>query len=193
MDLKAPAYLMLGMVRIGARSGYAIKRAADASTRFFWPTSLAQVYPALGRLEAAGLLRREEDHRGARERHSYELSEAGEAALVEWLRAPEEAPVQFRDEGLLRLFFADSLPLDDQIALVRRLRARDEAAAAAVAEHVAPYAGELERRGRRFPALAAELGADSYRRAAEWLARLEAELVAEAAEGVEPPPNDRRS
>jgi len=53
VELKPPAYLMLGMVRLGARSGYAIKRAADASTRFFWPTSLAQVYPALGRLEAA--------------------------------------------------------------------------------------------------------------------------------------------
>lgn len=181
MELKPPAYLMLGMVRLGARSGYAIKRAADASTRFFWPTSLAQVYPALGWLEQAGLLRREEDHQGARARHSYELSEEGEAALVEWLRAPEEAPVQFRDEGLLRLFFADSLPLADQIALVRRLRERNEAAAAAIAEHVEPYAAELERRGRRFPALAAGLGAESFTQAAAWLARLEAELVAGAA------------
>jgi PadR family transcriptional regulator, regulatory protein AphA len=183
VELKPPAYLMLGMVRLGARSGYAIKRAADASTRFFWPTSLAQVYPALGRLEAAGLLRREADHKGARERHSYELSDEGEAALIEWLRAPTEAPVQFRDEGLLRLFFADSLPLADQIALVRRLRERDEAAAAAVAEHVAPYAEQLERSGRRFPALAAGLGAESFAAAAAWLARLEAELIAEAEDG----------
>jgi hypothetical protein len=108
------------------------------------------------------------------------LSDDGEAALVEWLRAPGEAPVQFRDEGLLRLFFADSLPLADQIALVRRLRLRNEAAAAAIAERVEPYAAELERRGRRFPALAAGLGADSFTQAAAWLARLEAELRAEA-------------
>ncbi|HVT00537.1 MAG TPA: PadR family transcriptional regulator [Solirubrobacterales bacterium] len=176
MDLKAPSYLMLGMVRLGARSGYAIKRAADASTRFFWPTSLGQVYPALGRLEAAGLLERSEDSHGARTRFAYELSPAGEAALLDWLRATEEEPVQFRDEGLLRLFFADALSPADQLALVRRLRRRAEAAASQVDEQVAPYAEGLERSGLRFPALAARLGADSYEHAAEWFARLEAEL-----------------
>jgi DNA-binding PadR family transcriptional regulator len=178
MELKAPSFLMLGMVRLGARSGYAIKRAADASTRFFWPTSLGQVYPALGRLEAEGLLERSEDSHGARARFSYELSPEGEAALLDWLRAPEEAPVQFRDEGLLRLFFADALPPADQLALVRRLRQRAEATASQVAEQVAPYAEGLERSGLRFPALAARLGADSYEHAAGWLARLEAELEA---------------
>lgn len=178
MKLKAPAYLMLGMVRLGARSGYAIKRAADGSTRFFWPTSLGQVYPVLGRLEAEGLLERSEDSQGARARFSYELSPAGEAALLDWLRAPEEVPVQFRDEGLLRLFFADSLPPADQLALVRRLRQRSEDAAREVAEHVAPYAEGLERSGLRFPALAASLGTDSYQHAADWFGRLEAELEA---------------
>lgn len=178
MELKAPAYLMLGMVRLGARSGYAIKRAADTSTRFFWPTSLAQVYPMLARLESAGLLRRSEDSRGARARFSYALSAEGEEALLEWLRSPEEAPIRFRDEGLLRLFFADALPLADQIALVRRLRHRAEAAAEEVAGQVAPYAEELEQSGLRFPTLAARLGAESYAHAATWLAHLEAELEA---------------
>ena len=176
MELKAPAYLVLGMVRIGARSGYAIKRAADASTRFFWPTSLAQVYPMLARLESAGLLGRSEDSRGARARHSYRLSEEGEEALLDWLRSPEEAPVTFRDEGLLRLFFADALPPADQLVLVRRLRRRAQAAAEQVAGQVAPYAEGLERSGLRFPALAAHLGSESYEHAATWLARLEADL-----------------
>ncbi|HTR74254.1 MAG TPA: helix-turn-helix transcriptional regulator [Solirubrobacterales bacterium] len=176
MELKAPAYLMLGLVRLGARSGYAIKQAADASTRFFWPTSLGQVYPTLGRLEAEGLLERSEDSHGARARFSYGLSPEGEAALLDWLRAPEEAPVQFRDEGLLRLFFADALAPADQLALVRRLRERNEAAAREIAEQVAPYTEQMERSGFRFPLLSARLGAESYGRAAEWLAELEAEL-----------------
>lgn len=176
MNLKAPSYLMLGMVRIGARSGYAIKRAADASTRFFWPTSLGQVYPALGRLEGEGLLKRSEDSHGARARFSYELSPAGEDALLEWLRAPEEAPIQFRDEGLLRLFFADALPPAEQLALVRRLRQRAEASARRVAEQVDPYAEGLQRSGLRFPALVARFGADSYAHAAELLAALEVEV-----------------
>jgi DNA-binding PadR family transcriptional regulator len=73
---------MLGMVRLGARSGYAIKRAADFSTRFFWPTSLAQVYPELAKLERAGLLIRHEDPQGSRERYAYQLTEQGETTLT---------------------------------------------------------------------------------------------------------------
>jgi DNA-binding PadR family transcriptional regulator len=124
MKLKPPSYLMLGMVRLGARSGYAIKKLADVSTRTFWPTSLAQVYPELARLERAGLLTRRADPRGARARSAYEITEEGEAALLAWLRSTHQ-PLQGRDEGLqfrdadaLRLFFADALPSEDQVALV---------------------------------------------------------------------------
>src|SRR5438876_9598332 len=108
MNLKPPSFLMLGMVRLGARSGYAIKKATDVSTRAFWPTSLAQVYPELARLESAGLLTRREDPHGARARSAYEITEAGEAALLGWLRSTGESPLQFRDEGVLRLLFADA-------------------------------------------------------------------------------------
>lgn len=46
MKLRPPSYLVLGMLRLGARSGYAIKKATDISTRVFFPTSLAQVIPS---------------------------------------------------------------------------------------------------------------------------------------------------
>jgi DNA-binding PadR family transcriptional regulator len=77
MKLRPPAYLMLGMLRLGARSGYAIKKATDISTRFFWPTSLAQVYPELARLEREGLVTRREDPHGARARSAYEITDEG--------------------------------------------------------------------------------------------------------------------
>src|SRR6267378_7957366 len=86
MKLRPPSYLMLGMVRLGAKSGYAIKKATDVSTKAFWPTSLAQVYPELARLESAGLLKRREDPHGARARSAYEITDAGETALLAWLR-----------------------------------------------------------------------------------------------------------
>jgi DNA-binding PadR family transcriptional regulator len=124
LKLKPPAYLTLGLLRLGASSGYAIKKAADVSTRFFWPTSLAQVYPELARLEREGFVTRRDDPRGARARSAYEITERGEAALLTWLRSTHEAPLQFRDEGVLRLFFADALPSEDQLALLRRLRER---------------------------------------------------------------------
>jgi DNA-binding PadR family transcriptional regulator len=175
MKLKPPAFLMLGMVRLGARSGYAIKKATDASTRFFWPTSLGQVYPELARLERAGLLSRRDDSHGGRTRSAYELTKEGEAALLAWLQSPSEAPTQFRDEGVLRLFFADVLSTEDQLKLVRRLRERAHTAAAHLRDQILPLAETFEPSG---PALVARLGADTNAYVEEWLARVEAELEA---------------
>ncbi len=179
MKLKPPAFLMLGMVRLGASSGYAIKKAADASTRFFWPTSLAQVYPELARLEQAGLLGRRDDPQGARTRSAYELTATGEEALLAWLRSPQEAPTQLRDEGILRLFFADALPASEQLALVKRLRERAETGAAYMRTEILPQAEVLEQAGSRYPLLAARLGAETYGYVARWLGRLEAQLESE--------------
>jgi PadR family transcriptional regulator AphA len=176
--LRPPAYLMLGMLRLGAKSGYAIKKSADISTRFFWPTSLAQVYPELARLERQGLLTRRDDSQGARARSAYQITPQGEAALLAWLRSSRETPTQFRDEGVLRLFFADALPGEDQLALVRRLRERARANASHMRAEILPVAAELAEHGTHFPAHAARLGADMSEFAEQWLARLEAELEA---------------
>jgi DNA-binding PadR family transcriptional regulator len=176
MSLRPASYLILGMVGLGARSGYAIKRAADGSTQFFWPMSLAQVYPELARLQGAGLLRREEDPHGGRERHSYLLTEAGEEALAEWLLSSSAEPTQFRDEGILRLFFADALPAADQLALVRGLRQRAAAVAESTRDEIVPAARALQAAGTRGPALVAQLRADTYAYVERWLARAEAEL-----------------
>jgi DNA-binding PadR family transcriptional regulator len=188
MKLKPPSYLMLGMLRLGARSGYAIKKTADLSTKYFWPTSLAQVYPELARLEHAGLVSRSDDPHGARTRSAYKLTDAGEAALLAWLRSPRQAPVQVRDEGLLRLFFADALPPEDQLELIRRVRESDQAAATWIRTEIIPLADAARQTDTRFPALVAELSADIYTYSAEWLARLQAQLEAEL---PEPDPHSR--
>ena len=53
MRLKPGSYLIFGMLDGGVSTGYAIKRAVDRSTRFFWAASLAQVYPELAALRTA--------------------------------------------------------------------------------------------------------------------------------------------
>jgi DNA-binding PadR family transcriptional regulator len=173
MKLTPPSFLMLGMVRLGARSGYAIKQAADASTRFFWPTSLAQVYPELKRLVDAGLLTRRDDPQGSRERNAYELTDEGQQALLRWLRGTREGPTQFRDEGILRLFLADALPEEDQLALIQRLRRRAHDSGAHMREQILPLAQTLEQNDIRYPALVARLGADTYAYIEQWLTQLE--------------------
>ena len=120
------AYLILGMLRIGARSGYDVKAAVDASTRFFWTISPAQIYPTLRRLEQAGLARGRSEPRGRRPRRIYELTPKGERALIEWLRRDEPLTWELRDSGTLKLFFADALEPAEAAELLAAIRRRSE-------------------------------------------------------------------
>jgi PadR family transcriptional regulator, regulatory protein AphA len=180
MKLRPASHLILGMVRMGARSGYAVKKAADVSTRFFWPMSLAQVYPELARLEDAGLLSRSLDSHGSRERFAYEATEKGEEELSKWLNSPREGETQFRDEGILRLFFADNLPRQDQLALVQRLRERAQKGLDYTRAEIIPSAEALKNLGIDYPARVAQLRAETYKCTELWLAQLEAEIGRQA-------------
>lgn len=122
MDLSPTAYVVLGLVRVNPRSGYEIKSVVDETTRFFWAASYGQIYPELRRLAEAGLIEGTDEARGARKRTVYSITEAGEAALREWLGRPPET-FEMRDEGLLKLFFAGALPPEESAATLREMRA----------------------------------------------------------------------
>jgi DNA-binding PadR family transcriptional regulator len=176
MRLKPSSYLILGMLNLGHRTGYAIKRSVDRSTRFFWAASLAQVYPELAALEEEGYLVSSEKPHGARPRKAYRLTRKGRAALDDWLRGERVPDFEFRDEGLLRLFFADALPFDEALELVKRLRVRAEEVERDFRARILPIAEEAP---GRFPLIAAREGADYYAWRAAWFRSLEREIVKE--------------
>jgi DNA-binding PadR family transcriptional regulator len=118
--------VILGMVRLGRRTGYEIKQLVDVSTRFFWAASYGQIYPELKRLEDEGLLEGSDASVNGRQRRAFSLTPAGEAALDEWLRSDEPMVFEMRHEGALKLFFSDGLAIEDRIALVREMRAYHE-------------------------------------------------------------------
>src|SRR3954469_25215909 len=110
-DLSPTARVLLAMIRNGRRTGYEIKQLVDVSTRFFWAASYGQIYPELKRLEEGGLVRREDASTNGRQRRAYELTKAGEEALAGWLRSGEPLAFEMRDEGMLKLFFSDGVPV----------------------------------------------------------------------------------
>ena len=118
-SLTPTARVILGMLALGARTGYDIKRAIDLSTRFFWNASYGQIYPELHRLEERGLVEARPDPKGGRRRTSYMLTKAGEGALHEWLQDDQEFTFETRDEGVLKLFFGDLRIRDDVVAGLR--------------------------------------------------------------------------
>ena len=130
MSLSPTGRLILGMVRMGKRTGYEIKQLVDVSARFFWTTSYGQIYPELKRLEADGLISGEPEPTGGRSRTVYSMTPAGEAALDEWLASGDELVWELRDEGLLKLFFSAERDPEAVHEHLRRVRERSESVAA---------------------------------------------------------------
>lgn len=179
IKLTPHSYLVLGLVRLGVNSGYAIKKAADGSTQNFWPISLAQVYPELARLEEAGLLSKRSDPHGERARSAYAITTEGEKALRAWLCSPKMVRPQMRDEGLLRLFFADALEGEGQIELIRMLRKRNHDLVDELRNEIIPRAEAFESHGIYYLAISARFLADFMAYAEQWATRVEAKLEAD--------------
>jgi DNA-binding PadR family transcriptional regulator len=152
----------------------------DRSTRFFWAASLAQVYPELAALADDGYIISSDEPHGARPRKTYRLTDKGRGALHEWLQSDRMPDFEFRDEGLLRLFFADALAPEEALELVKRLRARAEEVERDFRAEILPVA---EAAPGRFGLIAAREGADYFAWRAAWFRAMETELADDLAGG----------
>jgi DNA-binding PadR family transcriptional regulator len=179
MALSKTAYVVLGMLRLGKRTGYDIKALVDVSTRFFWAASYGQIYPELARLEEAGLVEGEREAGDGRRRKAYSLTPAGDAALRDWLSSADPLHVELRHEGVLKFFFADALDPDEQLALVRRIRAHHETAAAQLRS--IQEATRDKPADNRFPLLTLEWGIGYQDTLAAWCAEMEQRLAEQLA------------
>lgn len=98
-------YAILGLLALGPRSGYDIKRDVEEALGHFWHESYGHIYPILKRLHSHGLAeRRKEQDEGRPTRHVYSLTADGRAELEAWLAQPVERTPP-RNELLLKVFF----------------------------------------------------------------------------------------
>jgi DNA-binding PadR family transcriptional regulator len=176
-QLNATAYVILGFVRGEPRSGYEIKALVDNSTRFFWAASYGQIYPELKRLSEAGLIAGENLPTGGRKRTVYEITADGEEELRAWLRQPPHT-FEMRDEGLLKLFFADALPLEEALEILRSMKAQRLAMSERL-RSIERMKGEIE---DPFPMIVLRGGLEFTEWFAEWCERMEAQLLDAALE-----------
>jgi PadR family transcriptional regulator, regulatory protein AphA len=133
--------LILGLLTIAPMTGYDIKRHVDSTVRHFWAADKAQVYRALASLVKDGYATVEVVRQETRpDRQEHHITDAGRAALREWLAAPLGTPAD-RDPFLARLFFAGDLDRDRVLDLLHQRRAQaEELLAALVAIQRAPGA-----------------------------------------------------
>ena len=177
------AAAVLGMVALGASSGYEIRRAAERSLRFFWALGPPQIYAELKRLEADGLVDGRDAARGARSRRAFEVTDAGGDALRAWVAGHDEpGPLELRDPELLRLFFADAAGAADPRRCVTTLRRRSEGMLEHYRSEIAPAAARTrEKRGAEFPEHVADFAHDLHEFIVGWCDRLDARLEREEA------------
>ena len=82
------AYALLGLIHQAPLSGYALMRTFQTTPLGPYSGSPGAVYPALGKLERAGLIRGTVERQGSlRPRRVYHLTTKGRGALKRWLSA----------------------------------------------------------------------------------------------------------
>jgi DNA-binding PadR family transcriptional regulator len=173
MKLSGTAVVILGLLALRPRSGYEIKQAVDRSTRYFWSASYGQIYPELRRLAKDGLVEGEDAPTGARRRTVYRITAAGRNEFQAWLADPRFG-LELRDEGLLKLFFADLLSPEQALALVQ---ARREVHRRWLDQLRAIDAGPPFVGGKAFPDVVLAYGIDFSEWAASWWEAMERRLT----------------
>lgn len=174
-------FVVLGMLTIAPMTGYGLRKMIGESVGYFWQESYGQLYPALRRLVAEGLVEARATRGGpGRPGATYHVTAAGRAALAAWLALPPVLETQ-RNELLLKVFFADAVPPD---VTVRHL--------AGVAAGLREKRAAIERIGRELHAsaharahphapywhLTLDFGAAFCRMALAWLAKAERVVAA---------------
>src|ERR1700682_2895693 len=142
MEFGPTTYVVLGILGLGPRSGYDIKQLAELSPRHSWATSYGQIYPALKRLTAAGLIKPQDASRGDRQRTLYSITDKGHETLRAWVSDPAIQALEVRDEMLLKLFFADEMSPKETLRHLEAMVRRHKQVVASLREHAALALGQ---------------------------------------------------
>jgi PadR family transcriptional regulator AphA len=103
--MKDTAYVVLGLVETcEPATPYDLKRFAEISVFNFWTIPHTQIYTECARLADSGYLSEAREDTGRR-RRVYRLTKAGKDALDDWRAEPSFKALEYRDTGLIKLFF----------------------------------------------------------------------------------------
>lgn len=130
--LPPTAWAVLGLLSFpGERTGYELKKWADASLRFFyWSPAISQIYAELRRLEGLGYATsRRSDPDEPRTKRRYAITGDGRAALARWADEEDPGPPVLKHPLVLRIWLG-------HLADPERLRGR-------IREHMEHTRGEL--------------------------------------------------
>ncbi|MFB8387872.1 PadR family transcriptional regulator [Microbacterium sp. NPDC055910] len=111
---------LLAILDQGPCYGYQLRAEFDRRTGSTWPLNVGQIYNTLDRLERDGLVVKDDvDEHG----HVYwQITDAGTAAVRDWLDSPVERGQGTRDELAIKLAVAATLPGVDVAGIIQAQR-----------------------------------------------------------------------
>jgi DNA-binding PadR family transcriptional regulator len=130
------SYAVLGLLALRSWTTYELAKQVQRSLRWFWPRAERKLYDEPKLLAAEGFAVATERFTGRRRSREYAITDAGRAALREWLSEPPAArSVEF--EGMVKVFFADSGDRDQLRGTLRAIEAEAQERIEAIAAMVA--------------------------------------------------------
>jgi DNA-binding PadR family transcriptional regulator len=127
-------YALLGVLEARPMTGYELAQFFDTSMAWVWSAPHSNIYPALRKMHAEGLLEAETDIKGEKlERTVYSITDEGRRTLREWVVSDPGLPP--RDPLLLRMVFADLVEADDVTKLLQVLVERQSQLIAQWTDH----------------------------------------------------------
>lgn len=132
MSLSTTEFAVLGLLTGGERSGYDLKKAAEAGIGYVWTAAKSQIYAVLPRLVEGGYATAKHVRQERLpDKQLYRITKRGEEAFRAWL----EEPVDYhssRSPFLLKVFFGGKMSRE---ALAAHLHLKREAVAETLAEY----------------------------------------------------------
>jgi PadR family transcriptional regulator AphA len=104
--LTTTSYAILGLLAIKSWTTYELAQQMHRSLRNIWPRAQSRIYEEPKRLVEFGLAEAVKDRTGRRPRTTYTITDAGRAALKQWLAAEGSGPI-LEFESLVQVFYAE--------------------------------------------------------------------------------------
>jgi DNA-binding PadR family transcriptional regulator len=105
-------HALLALLSEGPKYGLQLREEFESRTGEVWPLNVGQVYTTLQRLERDGLVE-SDDSEATGPQKGFQITEAGQAELAEWLRTPPDLASPPRDELVMKVLVAVRLPGTD--------------------------------------------------------------------------------
>jgi DNA-binding PadR family transcriptional regulator len=131
MDAMSVRHALLALLSEGPKYGLQLREEFEARTGEVWPLNVGQVYTTLQRLERDGLVAAtgeeppEHDALGSAPgapQKAYRITEAGSAELTQWLRVPPDLSSPPRDELVMKVLVAVTVPGTDVHEIIQAHR-----------------------------------------------------------------------